>query len=347
MRVDVLTTDLLSRSTFMGPHDVDFGSQGRIRYVKACRVPGLVKRNLHLHIRLYVAILRDARRYDFVEFADYRGLLPLVLLLLRRFSGVRLIHHSFGMISQPRVGKKRLWDLAFQRLFVRSVDLCFAENVRERAEYIALGVKPERVRVLPHPVTVPARFRDPHGASQAGFGTVRDGPLRLCFVGRMHRTKGIVRAVELLNALRPAFPGARLTIMGNDDGARDEVLGRIAALDLGDAVELRDAAYDDSRFDLYAASDAFLILPEDNLQTSLAAAEALTVGTPVITNRNCRIDGLDAFVLYVDDMPLPEVVGRIASMRSFDRRAVAARAQEIFSPQSVSGILYQSLVAGE
>src|SRR5437773_2274955 len=115
VRVDVLTTDILTRSTFMGPHVVDLGSRGRITYVKALRIAALIRHNIHLHLGLYVEVWRQARFYDCVEFADYRGLLPLLLLLLSRLRGVKLVHHSFGMISQRVRGRKLAWDMLFRR----------------------------------------------------------------------------------------------------------------------------------------------------------------------------------------------------------------------------------------
>ncbi|HEY6210058.1 MAG TPA: hypothetical protein VIW28_13425, partial [Gemmatimonadales bacterium] len=46
VRVDVLTSDLMTRTSFMGPHVVDLGSRGRIAYVKALRIAALAKRNI-------------------------------------------------------------------------------------------------------------------------------------------------------------------------------------------------------------------------------------------------------------------------------------------------------------
>ena len=345
--VDVLTTDMLSRTSFMGPHSNDAGPFGRVRYLKACRLTGLNKRNLHLHYRLYAAVLKEARRYDCVQFADYRGALALLLLLLGRFGGVRLAHHSFGMISQRQVGKKVIWDLLFKRLFARSVSVCFAENETERQEYLAIGFDARRIFVLPHPVDPPDRYRvgpaDDGAAASDGVDPSR--PLRLCFVGRLHPTKGIPRVIELLHGLKAHAPDATLTIMGDDDGALPDIRAAIAAFGLESSVVLRAAAYDDSRFDLYAQSDAFVILAADNLQTSLASVEALATGTPVISNQNCRIEGLEDHVLYVDNLSPAEVMQWLAARRGIPRHSVALAAQQIFSTENVTRILHDALVS--
>ena len=343
VRVDVLTSDLMTRTSFMGPHVVDLGSRGRIAYVKALRIAALAKRNIHLHFRLYARIWTEATRYDYVQFTDYRGMLPLVLVLVGRFRGARLVHHSFGTVSQRRVGKKVVWDFFFQRWFAQTVSLCFAENEREREDYVAIGVAREKVHVLPHPVVVPERYRRVE-AEATSDGPVPPGPeLKLCFVGRLHPTKGVPHAIELVHALRPYFGAVRLTIMGDDEGALPDILRRIAALDLREWVTLRDAAYDDSRFALYRESDAFVIVPADNLQTSLAAVEALAVGTPVIANRNCRIDGLDEYVLYVDGKSASEVARGIAALRSIPRARIARDAQRLFSVGEVARRLNEAL----
>jgi len=344
VRVDVLTSDLITRTSFMGPHVVDLGSRGRITYVKALRIAALARRNIHLHFRLCARICMEAGRYDYIQFVDYRGLLPLVLLLVSRLRGVKLIHHSFGTISQRPVGKKRVWDSLFRSWFAKAVSLCFAENERERQDYLAIGVAREKVRLLPHPVVVPEQHRRAEG------GATSDGPvppapeLRLCFVGRLHPTKGVLHTVELMHALRPYFGAVRLTVMGDDEGALPDIARRVAALDLRDCVTLRGAAYDDSRFALYGESDAFVILPADDLQTSLAAAEALAVGTPVIANRNCRIDDLDEYVLYIDGKSTPEIARGIAALRSIPRARIARDAQRVFSVDEVARRLSEALV---
>jgi len=347
VRVDVVTSDLLTRTSFIGPHVADLGPLGRITYVKASRIPGLVNRNIHLHWRLYVEVVRRAARYDYVQFADYRGALPLLLLLLGKVKGVRLIHHSFGMISQRRGVKKVVWDFLFRRLFTKNVSLCFAENESERQEYIRIGVAPERVRVLPHPVSVPQRYRvteAPDGPpTSAAERASPGGSLKLCFVGRLHATKGVVRTVELVHALQTYFPDVHLTIMGNDEGALKGIVRRIELLDLASRVEFRPPAYDDTRYDLYAKSDAFVILPVENLQTSLAAVEALAVGTPIITNDNCRIDGLGEYVLYVDRMPIQDLARQIDALRAIPKKQIARDAQHTFSFDAVARGLGQAI----
>ena len=245
-------------------------------------------------------------------------------------------HHSLGTISQLPVGKKGVWDFFFRRLFVSAVTVCFAENGGERQQYIAIGVAPEKVHVLPHPILVPAKYCPGGSAAPANRPTSEAATLKLCFVGRLHPTKGVPNAVDLVHALRPYFDAVHLTIMGNDEGALSDVACRIAALHLGNCVTLREAVYDDTRFALYSECDAFVILPDDNLQTSLAAAEALAVGTPVIANRNCQIDHLDRYVLYVDGKTTPDIAAGISALRAIPRSQIAHDAQCTFSMDEVT-----------
>jgi hypothetical protein len=63
----------------------------------------------------------------------------------------------------------------------------------------------------------------------------------------------------------------------------------------------------------------------------------------VIANRNCRIDGLDEYVLYVDGKSASEVARGIAALRSIPRARIARDAQRLFSVGEVARRLNEAL----
>jgi glycosyltransferase involved in cell wall biosynthesis len=143
----------------------------------------------------------------------------------------------------------------------------------------ALGVPPERVRVLPMGIDT-TRFT-PRAAVARGH----DGP-RLLFVGRLVEKKGTRYAIEAMAAIAREEPGARLMIVG--DGPERTALERLTArLDLKDRVAFAGAVPNDELPALYASADLFIgpSVVEANGDTEsfgVVFAEAMASGCPVV-----------------------------------------------------------------
>ena len=135
--VDVLTSDLLTREACQGAKIMDLGTDGKIEYVHEPRWAYLTQRNIHLNFLLCMKIVVALRKYDIVQLSEYRGLLPLVVIFFARLYNTKIVHHSFGMISQKRGPKKKAYDFIFRKLFSNNVSICFAENEEERQQYIS------------------------------------------------------------------------------------------------------------------------------------------------------------------------------------------------------------------
>jgi glycosyltransferase involved in cell wall biosynthesis len=337
-QVDVLTSDLLTRETCQGAKIVELGENGKIEYVAANKTKFLIKRNVYLNFSLYLKIISRLKNYEFVQFCEFRGILPLLVLFFAGWYKVKVIHHSFGMISQKRGPKKTFYDALFLRFFLKSVTICFAENEVEKLQYLSLGIDKSKITILPHPIVISEKIL---GASLPK----KSGKLTLCFVGRIHPTKGVINCVNLVESLRPYFSGIELTIMGNDDGDLAAVKQRVTDLNLQEDVHFLDASYDDSRFYLYRECDFFVILPNDNLQTSLASMEAMAAGTPVINNSNSQIDGWNEFVCSIDDRPMSEIADRLKELLRVDKNHISAKVLNVHSYDAVMSTLTGALVA--
>ena len=331
-RVDVLTSDLLTRETCQGSKILDLGDKGKIEYVHEPRWVYLTKKNIHLNFFLCLKIAVSIRKYDFVQLSEYRGLLPLVVIIFASLFNTKIVHHSFGMISQKRGVKKKIYDFIFRRLFLKRVSICFAENEEERLQYIEIGVDSYKIIVLPHPIM----------SDKSTDYVPRvpiEGKLDLCYVGRIHPNKGLGNCINLVYTLLNHFPNISLTVMGNDDGDLENIKRKIKELNLNEYIHFVRASYDETRFRLYRESDMFVILPDDNLQTSLAAIEALATGTPIINNLNCKIEEWSEFACTIDGKSDVEIVDRIKKLLLIDRNYIATHVRKAHTFDSVGKVL--------
>src|SRR4028118_1177300 len=134
-----------------------------------------------------------------------------------------------------------------------------------------LGLKPERVIVLPNPVKLPLQIPQRKGSEKVSF----------VFLGRIGQRKG---AFDLINAFA-SLPDelktrSRLTIAGDGEGEKARRL--VESLNLTDYITIFDWINQEQRDALLAKADVF-VLPSYNEGLPMALLEAMSWGLPVIT----------------------------------------------------------------
>lgn len=143
----------------------------------------------------------------------------------------------------------------------------------------ALGVRRERIHVLPNavPVTDPAQVR---GAP---------GRLRLVFLGALSERKGLDTLLAALAS--PALAGHdwRLTAVGNGD--RKQWRGEVIRLGLAHRVDLPGWMEGEGARALLAGAD-LLVLPSRQEAMPMAILEAMAAGVPVVATEVGEIPDL-------------------------------------------------------
>jgi len=180
------------------------------------------------------------------------------------------------------------------------------------------GLSLERITVIPHGVDV-ARFTPADAAGKAAARAALDLPADAtvaAFVGRLDHPKNADWMLDVAAAARDRVAGLRVVLAG--DGPDEPALRRrIAAEGLGDRVTLlghRDPLV------VYHAADAVLS-PSLREGFSLAAAEAMAAGVPVLRTRTSG----------TTELIVQGVTGRWTPI---DRRAFAAAAVEFLSDRA-------------
>lgn len=147
---------------------------------------------------------------------------------------------------------------------------------------VALGADPARVEVLYNGVDA-ERFRPGDQAAARVRLGLDPGAQLVIGVGNIKRSKGSLDLVDGLAALHRTRPGARLALLG-DGPDRSLVAQRIAALGLGDAVQMVGQVAHDALPDWYRAADV-MCLPSHNEGVPNVVLEAMASGTPVVASR--------------------------------------------------------------
>jgi glycosyltransferase involved in cell wall biosynthesis len=229
-----------------------------------------------LLFNLYVPALLRALPYDLIVGFDIDG------VLLARRAPAPYVCSVKGVIAeelQHERGAVRglLWSLSrLERLNARRAPLVLTTSAYSRRKIAELyGVPPARVRVVPEGIDL-ARWR--RHLDQPG-GPPREGRTILC-VARQYPRKHVADLLRAFASLAPAFPDARLIIVG--DGPEHPRLRALhAELGLGPSAALLGALPDDEVLAWYRRAGIFC-LPSVQEGFGIVFLEAMAAGLPIV-----------------------------------------------------------------
>ncbi|WP_163785691.1 glycosyltransferase family 4 protein [Myxococcus vastator] len=214
----------------------------------------------------------------------------------------------------------------------------FAEEVRGHH-----GTPLERFTFVPG-ATDTRRF---HPRDESSLGAMRARPV-LLYHGRVDARKGVMELLDALRLLARDGREVRLLVSGIGPDL-EAVRERVAALGLGDRVELTGhASYEDAPA-VYRRGDLF-VSPTYAEGFSNTLLEAMASGLPIVSTRvvgvvDCLEDGRDALLVPPQDAPaLAEAILRMLGDLELRRRlarTALAEVRELYSWQAVGRRIQQ------
>ncbi|MEP7070356.1 MAG: glycosyltransferase family 4 protein [Usitatibacter sp.] len=211
--------------------------------------------------------------------------------------GARVVYQVHGGELPQRffAGKKLL--TAFLRFTLKAPDLVLVLAQLELEAYRNF-VPEQRVVALPNGIDC-----RPFGAAPV-FETQPGQPLRLVYIGRLAREKGLYETLQGMRLAHELGVDARLVIAGN--GAEESRLRRYAqALGIAARICFVGPVFGNDKVKLLAGADV-MILPSYSEGLPYALLEAMAAGIPVITTPVGAIpdvvtDGIHGFLVPARD----------------------------------------------
>lgn len=331
-------------------------------------LPALMRRNCPLiDLRFVVdviALIRSTKSSVILHICEFRGIPPLCAIAIKAMFGerVRLVHSAFGMLHYKKSRIRPLYDLLFAGHFLRVLDIALAQNEHEMEQYrnwmskYGLECKFERIRLLPLSVErkgVPEGWindgrkdRARKAAYRDELGMRRDGKV-ICFLGRFHPSKGILRLIDVFYEYIQAGKGNNTTllIIGRDDGLLSAIYSKISSLGLQNEIAVVTHVVEE-RFKYYFASDVFVAFPTIYEETMLASVEALCCGTPLLLSREADIpyvanEGAGLVIDFTVGTATKALSDLLNNLEQFEIAAV--RAATNFSSQRVDELFLKEL----
>ncbi len=293
-----------------------------------------------------------ARQADVVTAQDPFGTGLVGWMLKRRFGlPLALQNHSTFIDNPDFLGEHPLRNRLFNRLakfVIPRGDTHRVTNSREREKYIALGVDPARIGVIPVPVNLDL-FRGPFPAQDIAALRARLG-LRpehrvALWVGRPVSFKNLPLLFQAVDRARRVVPDVRLVLVGDFSKARD--LRQQALALLGDAA-IFAGALPHAELPLYYAMSQVYALSSRYEGMPRVAIEAAAAGLPIVSTniaavQDAIIDGETGFLTRAGD---PDDMGEKLTLLLRDpelARNMGARAHqhvcERFDPDKLTEAL--------
>jgi glycosyltransferase involved in cell wall biosynthesis len=224
-----------------------------------------------------------------------------------------------------------------RNLFVRDADAFVAMSRAIAAEFLAAGVPPEKVALMPHGVDR-GRFRPATEAEKRalrGRLGLGDADLVVTYTGRLLQGKGLAALVEAFAAVAAEEPRARLVIVGSGEGqvlsVEPELKAQVASRRLEDRVRFTGRV--DAVPDHLRASDVFAF-PSEFEGLGISLVEAAACGLPAVGARTGGIvdvieDGASGLLFAPGDAADLAAALRALLADAGRRAAMGRRASEI------------------
>ena len=233
------------------------------------------------------------RTFDIVHIYGLYDLLgPVVACACRRFE-VPYVIEPIGMFRPivRNIRLKRLYRRLLGASMTRGARRLVATAAQEQQELVEEGVPMHKIVVRRNGIEPPQRM-PAGGTFRLRWRIPKDAQLVL-FLGRLVSKKSPELLLEAFSrwqtrpeARRPAV----LVLAGPDegDGYREKLEAHAARLGLGSTVLFTGPLYGDTKWSALCDADLF-VLPSQNENFGITAAEAVACGTPVLVTDHCGI----------------------------------------------------------
>jgi glycosyltransferase involved in cell wall biosynthesis len=185
---------------------------------------------------------------------------------------------------------KRIFNTLWGRGILQDASKVIAVTEAEAEQYRNLGVRENKIEVVPDGVDL-SEFENlpPKGEFRGRYG-LNDNQRIVLFLGRIHKIKGLDLLLRAFAGLAP-LNNARLVIVGPDAGYLSSLKKLIADLKVGNDVLCTGPLYGREKLSAYVDADVF-VLPSRYEIFGIAALEACACGLPVITTERCGLAGV-------------------------------------------------------
>lgn len=232
-------------------------------------------------------LYRELDDYDVVHIYGYREFLTLTIAGWARRAGKPYVMQALGTVPRMKrsLGKKFVYDMVFGSSVLKNAASLVAKSPLELQQYLDAGINPERINLIPSGMELPENISEIESGSFRKSCGVDEGDPLILFLGRIDPIKGLEL---LIRAFSSVGDGAKLAIVGPDEGYQKKLKQLAQRNGLGGAVKFPGPLYGQQKWAAYLDADVY-VLPSVFENFPRTVLEALGCDTPVILTDRCGI----------------------------------------------------------
>ena len=257
----------------------------------------------------------ETKGYDIIHIHEYRVLQNAFIRGHAKKHGVPYVLQAHGSLTTffQKGWLKRIFDKLWGYRILRDAAKGIALTQTEAEQYKSMGVSNDKIEIVPNGIdlsefeNLPQRgeFRRKHGLD--------DNERIVLYLGRIHQTKGIDLLVRAFVRLSKEVSGAKLVIVGPDDGYLPALKRLIKELHIEERVLLTGPVYGRDKLGAYVDADVFVTPSFYGFPVTFM--EACATGTPIVTTERWdHLDWLDGQIGYVTPYDEKELTKAITSI---------------------------------
>lgn len=185
---------------------------------------------------------------------------------------------------ERRQNVKAILDFLVMDDILARASACVAVSRAEIVQYVARGVAPERIEIIPNGLYTQAFSNLPLKGEFRKKWNIPDVPIVL-YLGKITSRKGLEHLVSAVDLLRREMD-LRLVIAGNDMGFLGKVKLEVAKRNLNDFVVFTGLVDGKEKLSVYVDAEV-TVYPSQYEIFGLVPFESLLCGTPVIVSNDC------------------------------------------------------------
>lgn len=259
--------------------------------VKVVALPYISER-FKIPIGIFGWLKRNIRNYDVVHLAMNWTIITACTYAYLRFYNRPYVYSAMGWLRIDGRCKflKHIYKIFFTKPMVRHASKCIAITKREASEYESLGVRQEKITLIPNGITVDS-FLSFHDDNIFRTRYQIDSRRVILFIGRFNRIKGPDLLIEAFSKISDAFPDYQLVIAGNDYGFLGELKRIVQLRKIGQKVTFLGPIFDNEKISAYHSAD-LVVIPSRFDTMTIIALEAAISGVPVLLTKQCDFNEL-------------------------------------------------------
>jgi glycosyltransferase involved in cell wall biosynthesis len=260
-------------------------------------------------------VRRTLKDFDIVHLHSLRSFPSIVVRHYARKYSLPYVLQAHGSATTyfQKGMLKRIFDKLWGYGILRDAAKVIALTQTEAEQYKSMRVKEDKIEIVPNGID-PSEFENlpQRGEFRRKYG-LDDNQRIVLYLGRIHQTKGIDLLARAFVTLSKEVSGAKLVIVGPDDGYLPALKRLIKELHIEEEVLLTGPVYGRDKLGAYIDADVFVTPSFYGFPVTFM--EACATGTPIVTTeRGDHLDWLDGQIGYVTPYDEKELAKRITTI---------------------------------